>query len=110
MANSNPNKATRFKKGQSGNQNGRPSKGYSITETIRDMMAKNPEIKKKLGNKIIEMALRGDINAMKIVWQYMDGMPKQPIELSNPEEKARWDQLYEEVRNVKKISNSKKST
>jgi len=106
----NPHPSNSIKPGETRNPKGRPSKGYSITETIRDMMAKNPEIKKKLGNKIIEMALRGDINAMKIVWQYMDGMPKQPIELSNPEEKARWDQLYEEVRNVKKISNSKKST
>lgn len=68
---------TSWKPGQTGNPHGRPPKGYSITETIRYMMAKKPAIKKALGTKILEMALKGDITAIKTIWQYMDGMPVQ---------------------------------
>ena len=76
------NPATQFKKGQSGNPNGRPPKGYSITDTIREMMDEKPEIKKALGNKILQMALNGDIVAMKTIWSYLDGMPQQSVEHS----------------------------
>ena len=72
---------TQFKPGESGNPNGRPKKEYSITETIRDMMAEKPEIKKALGAKILEMAMKGDITAMKTLWNYMDGMPQQDMNI-----------------------------
>ena len=71
--------STSFTKGKSGNPDGRPPKGYSITETIKEMMAEKPEIKKALGAKILDMALKGDITAMKTLWNYMDGMPQQDI-------------------------------
>ena len=74
---------TAWKEGQSGNPNGRPPKGYSITETIKAMMDEKPEIKKALGNKILEMALKGDITAMKTLWQYMDGMLKQTTDITS---------------------------
>lgn len=70
----------RFPKGVSGNPNGRPPKGYSITETIREMMDEQPEIKRALGSKILESALKGDMTAIKLLWSYMDGMPKQEID------------------------------
>ena len=73
---------TAWKKGESGNLNGRPPKGHSITETIKAMMAERPEIKRALGQKILEMALKGDITAIKTLWNYMDGMPAQNIGLS----------------------------
>lgn len=84
MANSNP--PNQFVKGKSGNPNGRPPKGHSITETIREMMDEKPEIKRALGAKILEMAMKGDITAMKTIWNYMDGMPiqKNETELSGP--------------------------
>lgn len=66
--------------GHTANPNGRPRKGYSITDTIREMFATNPDIKQALGKKILEKALRGDIQAMKLLWGYMDGLPKQEIE------------------------------
>lgn len=77
----NPNPKNQFVKGQSGNPNGRPPKGHSITETIRAMMDEKPEIKRALSAKILEMAMKGDITAMKTVWQYIDGMPKQSTEV-----------------------------
>ena len=72
-----PKVSTSFKPGETGNPNGRPKKEHSITQTIRDMMDEKPEIKKALSAKILEMAMKGDITAMKTIWQYMDGMPIQ---------------------------------
>ncbi len=70
-----------WKEGQSGNPNGRPKKGHSITETIRAMMDEKPEIKKALGAKILQMAVEGDITAIKTIWNYLDGMPLQKSEI-----------------------------
>lgn len=82
MANPHPNEENKWKKGQpSPNPNGRPKKGYSISETIREMMDEQPEIKKALGSKIIEAAVKGDIAAIKLIWSYMDGMPKQSMDV-----------------------------
>jgi len=64
-----------FQKGVSGNPNGRPPKGYSITEMMKDMLNKSPEKKLALGKVIYKKALEGDITAIKTLWQYMDGMP-----------------------------------
>ena len=74
------NNQTSFKPGQSGNKNGRPPKEHSITATIRAMMDEQPEVKKALGAKIMQMALQGDLVAIKTIWNYLDGMPKQSIE------------------------------
>jgi hypothetical protein len=71
---------TRWKPGQSGNPKGRPPKGYSISEIIKSMLSEDPDIKKKLGQKIMDLALAGDINAIKTIWSYMDGMPTQKVE------------------------------
>lgn len=72
---------TAWKPGQSGNPNGRPPKGHSITETIREMMSERPEIKKALGAKIMQSAIEGDMTAIKLIWNYLDGMPIQKQEL-----------------------------
>lgn len=69
-----------WKKGQSGNPHGRPKKGYSITETFRQLLEGKPEIRKQLAQSILNKALIGDVAAQKLIWQYMDGMPKQEID------------------------------
>ena len=74
-----PKVSTSYKPGQSGNPKGRPKKGYSITETVKSMLNAKPEIKQALANKVLEKALKGDIAAQKMIWQYMDGMPQQDI-------------------------------
>lgn len=71
-----------FKKGQSGNPNGRPPKGYSITETFKEMFKSDPDIKRDLAEKILEKARKGDVTAQKLIWNYMDGMPKQGVEVT----------------------------
>ena len=74
------NKDTQFKPGQSGNPDGRPKKGYSITEWFKEMLASKPEVKDAIGKSIMKKALEGDVTAQKLVWSYMDGMPSQAIE------------------------------
>lgn len=68
-----------FPKGVSGNPNGRPPKGYSITEAFKSMLAAEPEVKAEIVQSIKLKALRGDITAQKLIWEYMDGKPKQAI-------------------------------
>lgn len=58
------------------NTGGRPPKGYSITDWFREMLKSKPEIKDAIGMKIVEKALSGDSAAQKLIWNYMDGLPK----------------------------------
>lgn len=59
------------------NTKGRPPKGYSITETFREMLNAQPDIKQALATKVLQAAIKGDLAAIKLLWQYMDGMPPQ---------------------------------
>ena len=63
------------------NKKGRPPKGHSITEIIKEMMDEKPEIKRALGGRIIKLALAGDLTAIKAIWAYLDGLPIQRTEL-----------------------------
>lgn len=77
----------KFKPGESGNPNGRPPKGYSITEWFRQMMISQPEVKDAIGKSILKKALEGDIAAQKLVWNYMDGLPEQKADITSAGEK-----------------------
>jgi len=74
------NNGNGFKEGISGNMKGRPLKGYSITEAFKTMLASSPETKANIVAAIHEKALSGDTTAQKLIWNYLDGMPKQSIE------------------------------
>lgn len=82
-----------YKPGQSGNPNGRPPKGYSITEWFKNMLNSKPEVKDAIGKSILKKALEGDTTAQKMVWQYMDGMPKQTVDLGNKDDKPFYVEL-----------------
>jgi len=70
------------KKGADANPNGRPKKGYSITEMMKEMLNNSPERKAEIGEVIYAKAKEGDVTAIKTLWQYMDGMPKQQSEVT----------------------------
>ncbi len=62
--------------GHTANPNGRPLKGYSITEAFKSMLETEPAVKASIVQSIKEKALDGDTTAQKLIWNYMDGLPK----------------------------------
>lgn len=74
--------STSYSQGESGNLNGRPKKGYSISETVREMFDNDPKLKKKLVKTIVEKAISGDMSACKLIWSYADGLPRQGVDMS----------------------------
>ena len=59
------------------NPNGRPKKEHSLTDAMKQTFRDRPEILQALIQKALKMALDGDTQALKMVWNYMDGMPTQ---------------------------------
>lgn len=81
-----------FKKGQSGNPNGRPKKEFSLTESMREYLStKDPETKltrrEMLINSTMTHALKGDATSQKLIWNYLEGMPQQKVDLTTLGEK-----------------------
>lgn len=83
-----------FMPGQSGNPGGRPKKGVSIRECLRTAMADVLEIPQKdgsvkrvtkgefLSSKLFQVASTGDLTAIKMCLDHVDGPPAQQIEHS----------------------------
>jgi hypothetical protein len=70
----------RFIPGVSGNPNGRPPKEHSLTDAVKAFFDANPDTKEELVKTVVTRAIRGDINAAKLVWEYMDGKATQRVE------------------------------
>lgn len=64
------------------NRNGRPKKGYSITEYMKHMLENDPTVREEIANKIADAAKKGDLVAIKLLWNYLDGMPLQATDIT----------------------------
>jgi hypothetical protein len=76
-----------WKKGQSGNPNGRP-KGESITATLRRLLEQEHNgrtVQEILAEKVIREALSGKYNFAKELFDRVEGRPAQKIELAPQE-------------------------
>lgn len=85
-----------FPPGQSGNPNGRPKKGVSIRGCLREAMAEILELPQKdgsmkrvtkgefLSQKLFQIASTGDLSAIKMCLDNVDGPPTQAIEHTGP--------------------------
>ena len=77
-----------FKKGISGNPKGRPPKEYCLTDLLRkqgdiqDFETNEGLITRKEGiaEKLWDMAISGDVSAIKYLYDRLDGKPLQTIE------------------------------
>lgn len=78
----------KFKPGTSGNPNGRP-KGISITEMVKTALEEiEPKTNKPWKELIIKRILLkatndGDTQMLKAIWSYIDGMPKQALDIDS---------------------------
>ena len=87
---SNKNPENQFKKGKSGNPKGRPSAGMSLTQLMKEHLEKIPEgskisYKEAFISKVFARAYEGNDTYVKLVWNYVEGMPKQALEHSGPD-------------------------
>lgn len=65
-----------FEAGKSGNPNGRPKKGKAMADAIRTALNKSADgkqNKRAIAEKLVEMARDGNIEAMKVVFERVDG-------------------------------------
>jgi hypothetical protein len=84
-------KRTQFKKGQSGNPNGRPKKKETLTYILReygkkkDITYKKKKItrQEKLCIKLWELALKGNKDCIKYIFDRIDGKPVYTVEQIN---------------------------
>jgi len=80
--------STTLRKGQTANPNGRPKKGESLTETMKMFLEQAPPgqeltYKELFVKKSYQKAIEGDPTFAKLVWNYIDGMPKQSVDLTS---------------------------
>lgn len=94
-----PNAPTQFQRGQSGNPDGY-SRSRRATKALRDLIesGENAEI---LAKALFEVAKTGDVRAISLIYDRLDGKPIQPIETD-----ARDWTLAEEVEAAKRIADS----
>lgn len=86
-----------FKPGVSGNPGGRPKKGASIAGALREAMAEVLTIPQSDGTmktvtkaeflsfKLFQLAATGDLPALKLCLEHVDGPPRQSVALTNEE-------------------------
>jgi len=82
----NHNPVTKWKKGQSGNPNGRPRIGHTMTETLRRLLEEKREdgqtYREAILLKMRDLAIGGNLEAAKYVIDRLEGKPAQALELS----------------------------
>ena len=70
--------STAWKPGQSGNPNGRPPKGQTLTDALKERVDKQ-----QIADKLYEMAMEGDISALKYIYDRVDGRPIESVDMNH---------------------------
>lgn len=74
---------SQWKKGQSGNPNGRPKKGQALTEILAELGnlegAEGKTRAELLAEALWQKALEGDLVAIKYIYDRIDGTPKTTV-------------------------------
>lgn len=75
------------------NRNGRPKKGTCLTDLMQKYLKKSIDIKDDTGEikkikyrdlfvqQVLKLATAGDTTCLKLIWNYIDGMPLQKMDI-----------------------------
>jgi hypothetical protein len=72
----------RWASGHSGNPRGSPKRPKCLTRELERILARRVNgrpIRVAVANKVIKMALEGDVSALRLLWSYVDGLPLQRV-------------------------------
>jgi hypothetical protein len=77
----------KFLPGVSGNYGGRPRGEVSLTSQIKQRLKEIPQGEKEtylelITTSVVEGALKGDYRYIKLIWEHLDGTPRQAIEVA----------------------------
>ena len=78
-----------FEAGKSGNPKGRPKKGKAMTDALRTALNKSEDgkqNKRAIAEKLVELARGGNVEAMKMVFERVDGKVPQTNVLQGDED------------------------
>jgi hypothetical protein len=72
------------------NRNGRPKKGESLTDMLRDLGSVSDVAtdkgkinrKQAIASRLWQMAIAGDLAAIKYIYDRIDGSPRQSVEMT----------------------------
>jgi len=78
-----------WQKGQSGNPNGRPRKNRAMTDELRCLLQRkwqprDTTTRELIAQQLICLALTADLDAIKYIFDRVDGKPAQSLEHSGP--------------------------
>lgn len=82
-----------FQKGQSGNPAGKPPGTRSFTTKVREALntiaeGKEYTLEEALVKSVLKKAIvDGDATSQKLIWNYLDGLPQQKIDVTSAGEK-----------------------
>ena len=80
------------------NRKGRPKKGASLTDVLSWKLGEINEAgkpgKEVIAEKLIALALDGDVNALKYVYDRIDGRPLQSVGLTTWETEKKLKELF----------------
>jgi hypothetical protein len=74
-----------FQKGQSGNPAGRPRNEQTITTVLRRLLLEKEDGKARAEHvaiSLIRLARAGDVNAIKLVFERIDGKVTEPVDVT----------------------------
>jgi len=87
------------------NRDGRPKKGITITDIMQEYLKGDYAVGEKKIKRIqlfvakaFNMAMKGDVGAIRLIWNYVDGMPVQKLEHGGELQVAH--ELSEELREM----------
>jgi hypothetical protein len=85
------------------NRDGRPVGSRNFTTKVREALEKIADGKETtneeaLVKSIIKKAVMGDAPTQKLVWNYLDGMPKESLDIDNPKQRDEIERLREDIK------------